>query len=51
MGELVCKTLDHDATDVLIDKWLENRNDAYWSVYGRFDCAINPISSESGTGF
>lgn len=32
MSELVCKTLDHDATDVLIDKWLENRNDAYWCV-------------------
>lgn len=24
MSELVCKTLDHDATDVLIDKWLEH---------------------------
>jgi len=29
MSELVYETLDHDATDVLIDKWLEHRNDAY----------------------
>jgi hypothetical protein len=33
MSELVCKTLDHDATDVLIDKWLEHRNDAYWDWF------------------
>lgn len=35
MSELVCKTLDHDATDVLIDKWLEHRNDAYWEWFMR----------------
>jgi hypothetical protein len=35
MTELVCKTLDHDATDVLIDKWLEHRNDAYWDWFMR----------------
>ena len=35
MSELVCKTLDHDATDVLIDKWLEHRNDAYWDWFLR----------------
>jgi hypothetical protein len=35
MSELVCKTLDHDATDVLIDKWLEHRNDAYWDWFMR----------------
>ncbi|KAI0040268.1 hypothetical protein FA95DRAFT_1683879 [Auriscalpium vulgare] len=35
MCELVCKTLDHDATDVLIDKWLEHRNDAYWDWFMR----------------
>ncbi|KAI0033129.1 hypothetical protein K488DRAFT_85211 [Vararia minispora EC-137] len=34
-SELVCKTLDHDATDVLIDKWLEHRNDAYWDWFLR----------------
>ncbi|KAI6012138.1 hypothetical protein PISMIDRAFT_677076 [Pisolithus microcarpus 441] len=33
MSELVCKTLDHDATDILIDKWLEHRNDAYWEWF------------------
>lgn len=33
MSELVCKTLDHDATDMLIDKWLEHRNDAYWDWF------------------
>lgn len=33
MSELVCKTLDHDATDMLIDKWLEHRNDAYWEWF------------------
>ncbi|EIN12562.1 hypothetical protein PUNSTDRAFT_81838 [Punctularia strigosozonata HHB-11173 SS5] len=46
MGELVCKTLDHDATDVLIDKWLENRNDAYWdwfaAVRERKHAAMHP---------
>lgn len=35
MSELVCKKLDHDATDVLIDKWLEHRNDAYWDWFQR----------------
>ena len=35
MSELICKTLDHDATDVLIDKWLEHRNDAYWDWFMR----------------
>jgi hypothetical protein len=35
MSELICKTLDHDATDVLIDKWLEHRNDAYWDWFLR----------------
>ncbi|TFK52315.1 hypothetical protein OE88DRAFT_1734334 [Heliocybe sulcata] len=35
MSELVRKTLDHDATDVLIDKWLEHRNDAYWDWFNR----------------
>ena len=29
MSELICKMLDHNATDVLIDKWLEHCNDAY----------------------
>jgi hypothetical protein len=29
MSELVCKTLDHSITDMMIDKWLENRNNAY----------------------
>jgi hypothetical protein len=33
MSELICKTLDHDATDMLIDKWLEHRNDAYWEWF------------------
>ncbi|KAF8555267.1 hypothetical protein OG21DRAFT_932561 [Imleria badia] len=33
MSELVCKTLDHDATDMLIDKWLEHRNDVYWEWF------------------
>ena len=33
MSELVCKTLDHEATDMLIDKWLEHRNDAYWEWF------------------
>jgi hypothetical protein len=32
-SELVCKSLDHDATDLLIDKWLEHRNDAYWDWF------------------
>ncbi|KIM89452.1 hypothetical protein PILCRDRAFT_813391 [Piloderma croceum F 1598] len=32
-SELVCKSLDHDATDILIDKWLEHRNDAYWDWF------------------
>jgi len=35
MSELVCKTLDCDATDLLIDKWLEHRNDAYWDWFQR----------------
>lgn len=35
MSELVCKTLDHDATDVLIDKWLEHQNGAYWDWFTR----------------
>lgn len=35
MSELICKTLDHDATDVLIDKWLEHHNDAYWDWFQR----------------
>jgi hypothetical protein len=30
MSELVCKTLDHDAADVLIDKWLEHPSHSYW---------------------
>jgi hypothetical protein len=29
MSELICKTLDHDATDVLIDKRLEYRKNVY----------------------
>ncbi|EIW81204.1 hypothetical protein CONPUDRAFT_165415 [Coniophora puteana RWD-64-598 SS2] len=33
MSELVCKTLDHEVTDMLIDKWLEHRNDAYWDWF------------------
>ncbi|KAF8133691.1 hypothetical protein EV363DRAFT_1324383 [Boletus edulis] len=33
MSELVCKTLDNDTTDMLIDKWLEHRNDAYWEWF------------------
>ena len=33
MSELLCKTLDCDATDLLIDKWLEHRNDAYWDWF------------------
>lgn len=32
-SELVCKSLDHDDTDMLIDKWLEHRNDAYWDWF------------------
>ena len=32
-SELVCKSLEHDATDMLIDKWLEHRNDAYWEWF------------------
>ena len=32
-SELVCKSLDHEATDMLIDKWLEHRNDAYWDWF------------------
>lgn len=32
-SELVCKSLDHDATDMLIDKWLEHKNDAYWDWF------------------
>lgn len=35
MSELICKTLDHDATDVLIDKWLEHPNEAYWDWFQR----------------
>jgi hypothetical protein len=35
MTELCCKTLDCDATDLLIDKWLEHRNDAYWDWFQR----------------
>lgn len=35
MSELICKTLDHDATDVLIDKWLEHHNEAYWDWFQR----------------
>jgi hypothetical protein len=35
MTELVCKTLECDATDLLIDKWLEHRNDAYWEWFQR----------------
>lgn len=35
MSELVCKTLDCDTTDLLIDKWLEHRNDAYWDWFQR----------------
>jgi hypothetical protein len=34
-SELVVKSLDHDATDMLIDKWLEHRNDAYWDWFSR----------------
>jgi|ERR1700722_7560796 len=33
MSELVCKTLDNESTDCLIDKWLEHRNDAYWDWF------------------
>ena len=33
MSELVVNSLDHDATDMLIDKWLEHRNDAYWDWF------------------
>lgn len=36
MTELVKKTLDHDATDTLIDKWLEHRGtsqDAYYEWF------------------
>jgi len=29
MSELVKTTLDHDSTDMLIDKWLEHRNNAH----------------------
>jgi hypothetical protein len=35
MSELVCKTLDHDAADVLIDKWLEHPNHSYWDWFER----------------
>ena len=34
-SELVCKTLDPDATDVLIDKWLEHHNQSYWDWFLR----------------
>ncbi|KAH8114541.1 hypothetical protein DFH11DRAFT_226855 [Phellopilus nigrolimitatus] len=34
MSELICKSLDEDVTDMLIDKWLEHRHDAYWSWFG-----------------
>jgi hypothetical protein len=30
MSELVCKTLDHDAADVLIDRWLKHPSHSYW---------------------
>ena len=29
MSELVKTTLDHDSTDMLIDKWLEHRNNSH----------------------
>src|ERR1700730_15619145 len=33
MSELVVKSLDHDATDMLIEKRLEHRNDSYWDWF------------------
>jgi hypothetical protein len=54
MSELICKTLDHDATDVLIDKWLEHQNGAYWDWFTRVRerrhaalSAVQPPSSPS----
>lgn len=34
MSELICKTLNEDVTDLLIDKWLEHRHDVYWDWFG-----------------
>jgi hypothetical protein len=39
MSELVLTTLDHDATDMLIDKWLEHRSHpptTYYDNYGHY---------------
>ncbi|KAI6103711.1 hypothetical protein EDD16DRAFT_1715172 [Pisolithus croceorrhizus] len=33
MSELVFKTLDHDATDIFIGKWLDYQNSAYWEQF------------------
>lgn len=37
MSELICQKLDNDATDLLIDKWLErpHRPDAYYDWFQR----------------
>ncbi|TDL22165.1 hypothetical protein BD410DRAFT_788874 [Rickenella mellea] len=34
-SELICKVLDDDVTDMLIDKWLEHRNDAYFDWFNQ----------------
>lgn len=52
-SELICTTLDHDSTDMLIDKWLEHRSsghDAYhdWfrELRTRRHAAQNPIKKQ-----
>lgn len=34
-SELIRKTLNEDVTDMLIDRWLEHRNDAYFDWFAR----------------
>jgi len=52
-SELICTTLDHDSTDMLIDKWLEHRSsghDAYhdwfYELRTRRHAAQNPVKKQ-----
>jgi hypothetical protein len=48
MSELVCKTLDNESTDCLIDKWLEHRNDAYWDWFRGVRQRKHAANAQSG---
>ncbi|KAF9053063.1 hypothetical protein BJ165DRAFT_1445259 [Panaeolus papilionaceus] len=39
LSELIKTTLDHDSTDMLIEKWLEHRNIGHDAYYEWFKCA------------